>query len=168
MSANKRFFTIFLQALAVLMSVIFIGYQVLLEQYYCLSADDFSGIDYASKGIPGFSYAYHFYWRWEGSFLSHFLHGLFMSLVSVGVPAWIILLFSKVGIIASNTVLLSAISKRFTLGWGKAEMFFASTIFASVLYLISPNKTEEQLTNRVKLCLLLQHYRIRIGCVVLF
>lgn len=128
--------------LSILLAVAFLGYFWLLERNYCLSADDFAGIYYSSKGIPGFTFAWHFYWIWEGPFLSHVIHGLLMRLVVIGVKPLFVLLSVKCALVVSVNVLLMVISKRFALNWNRYQTLFASIVFVLTLYLISPQQTE--------------------------
>lgn len=128
--------------LNVLVGVLFFGYFGLLEVNYCLSADDYAGIDYASQGIPGFNFAWHFYWAWEGPFLTHFIHGLFMWLVSIGVPPFLVLGSVKLGLVASSMAVVSAISHRYDLNLNRTESVFTAFVFTIVLYLISPQPTQ--------------------------
>ena len=132
----------FLISLNVVLAGCFVVYHVFLDQYYCLSADDFAGIDYASQGIPGLSLAWHFYFAWEGPFLNHFIHGLLMWLVSIGVPPILVLGLVKVSMIGSCLVLMSAVSTRFYLNWDRQQAIFSALVFTLVLYIISPEQTQ--------------------------
>jgi len=142
MSSPAKIKNHFLLALTAILGGAFAIYHLLLDQYYCLSADDFSGINYASQGIPGFTYAWHFYWNWEGPFLSHLIVGFLMWTVSVGLPPVVVLFTVKLAMVFSNAVMLKATSSRFQLKWSTTFVLLASIVFVTVLYLISPNSTE--------------------------
>lgn len=131
-----------LYLLNVVLTLAFFGYHFFLDRYYCLSADDFAGIAYASKGIPGFGYAWRFYLGWEGPFLGMIIQGLLMWLVAVGMPPFIGLLVIKGALTGSTMVLLSAISQRFGLKWSKQRAWLVAVLFNICLYLISPDKSE--------------------------
>ncbi len=120
----------------------FVAYNAFLDSNYCLSADDFAGIYFGSKGIPGFSYAWRFYFEWEGPFLSHFTQGLLFGLIAKGVPQFIGLLVVKLAMVGSTATLIAAISKRIQLHWESQKIVFAALIFNITLYVISPNQSE--------------------------
>jgi len=141
MSVNQKE-RVLLSILNVMLMLAFLGYHFLLDQYYCLSADDFAGIDYGSKGIPGFSYDWRFYLNWEGPFLSCLVQALLMRLVSIGVTPSIVLLLVKATMVASSATLLKAASNRITLNWGWTKAIFGSLLFNITLYIISPNQSE--------------------------
>jgi hypothetical protein len=129
-------------ALNVVCALGFLVYHIGLDRYYCLSADDFAGIDYAAKGIPGLGYAWRFYFAWEGPFLSFFIQGLLMSSVAAGIPAFIGLLIIKLGLVNSTMVLLRSVSKRFELNWSAQQICLAALLFNICLYVISPEPSQ--------------------------
>ncbi len=128
--------------LAVLASVVFIVFHLLLDRYYRLSADDFSGIDYAMQGIPGLGYAWRFYFNWEGSFLAVLLQGLLMYCIAMGIPAVFLFALVKSAMIGAGYALLSAVSDRFRLNWTRAARLSAATASAMALYLISSEPSQ--------------------------
>ncbi|MBI1287188.1 MAG: hypothetical protein GC178_06370 [Flavobacteriales bacterium] len=126
----------------VVLAVGFSLYHLFLDYNYCLSADDFSGIDYATDGIPGLSYAWRFYFGWEGPFLSMIVQGLFMRAVAIGVPPFVVLFSVKLVLLFSSLTLITSISNRFCLAWNLDQRLFLSLVFQVTLYLISPNRSE--------------------------
>lgn len=138
MIAKKSIQISFTTAFAVIAFV----YHILLDQHYCLSADDFAGIDHASKGMPGLSYAWRFYMEWEGPFLSHVIQGLIMRAVVIGGPPVLMLFLVKLCVLGSSVILLGSINKRCKIGWTGAQEFQSALAFFVTLYLISPNKQE--------------------------
>ncbi len=142
MNSFNRRERISLAVLNVVLMLAFLGYHLFLDQYYCLSADDFSGIDYASHGIPGINYAWHYYWNWEGPFLTHFFIGLLMGAVSIGVTPAIGLLLLKLGMVASSATLLKAVSSRYVLSWDWTQVIFGALLYNMTLYIISTNQAE--------------------------
>lgn len=117
-------------------------YHIGLDRFYCLNADDFVGVDYASEGVPGFSYAWMFYFVWEGPFLSHIIQGLLMASVAAGMPPFVGLLVVKIAIVFSSMILLQALSARFNFEWSRQETWLAALIFNLCLYLISPEQSQ--------------------------
>lgn len=113
-----------------------------LERYYCPSADDFSGLSYAAQGVPGFSYANRFYTSWEGPYLSQFLMGLLLWLVTVTDEPALALAIPKVTLVISASVMANAISSKYGLGWSLIQSAILGLLFTVALYLISPSKSE--------------------------
>lgn len=128
--------------LVIVLAIALTLYHLLLDQYYCLSADDFAGIDYASKGFPGLGYAWRFYFGWEGPFLSLVIQGLLMWAVSVGVPPVVVLFTIKFSLLLSTFSLITSITKFFDLNWSRSQQALIVLVFQIALYLISPNKSE--------------------------
>jgi len=120
----------------------FVIFQYSIDCNYRLSADDFSGVDYAKDGIPGLGYAWKSYWGWEGTFLNKVLQGLSMWFIGLGVPIGIVLGSIKLAIAGSNYVLLGALNKKFNLDWSKSDRLLAASVFIITLYLISPDQSE--------------------------
>jgi hypothetical protein len=83
--------SILVSFLGCLLLLAFVFYQYNIDCNYRLSADDFSGVDYAKEGIPGLGYAWKSYWGWEGTFLNKTLQGLSMWFIGLGVPIGIVL-----------------------------------------------------------------------------
>lgn len=127
---------------AAVFSALFVAFCFSLDFFYRISADDYSGIDYAMDGIPGLGYAWRFYWNWEGPFLCMVLQGLLMYGFAVGVPAFFLLGSVKIAMVAANYVLLSALSERYELNWSMAMRVWAAVVFAMTLYLISPETSQ--------------------------
>ena len=132
----------FLLSVNVILSALLVCYHVGLDRFYCLSADDFAGIDYASEGIPGLGYAWRFYLGWEGPFLSMVVQGLLMGSVAAGMPPFIGLLIVKLALVLSTVILLRATSTRFKIEWSWQEIWLAALIFNVCLYLISPEPSQ--------------------------
>lgn len=124
------------------LAALFFGYHLAIDRWYCLTADDYAGIEYASKGLPGIGYAWQYYMHWEGPFLSFFVQGLLMRLVWLGMPPVVIFIVSKIAFCASSLVLLTAISKRFELNFPLPVRVLFALIFGTTLYIISPNQPE--------------------------
>ena len=138
-STSKRVFVFGLNAI---LSGCYLFYHCFLDYYYCLSADDFSGIDYSSQGIPGITYAWHFYWNWEGPFLSHFVHGSLMWFVSIGVSPVFVLITTKLAMVIACSMCMWTAFDRFITRISWVESWFYGLVFTNVLYLISPNQTQ--------------------------
>lgn len=113
-----------------------------LEQDYCPSADDFSGIMYASAGIPGFSYANQFYLNWEGPYLSQFLMGLLMRLFVVTGNASLVLGITKLSLILAASIFVRSLGMRLNFDWTWPQSLLSGVVFTLSLYLISPTQTE--------------------------
>lgn len=128
--------------LAILFGSAFIFYHLLIDQYYRLSADDFSGWGYAQQGIPGLSYAWHYYQSWEGPFLSMFLQGISMWLVGIGIPPAAVLLATKLAVTASFYYLLIGLTFQWPSAPSKAKIWLASLSMTIALYTISPAPNE--------------------------
>lgn len=128
--------------LTIVFSVAAFAYHILLDQFYCLSADDFAGIDHASKGIPGIGYAWRFYMEWEGPFLSQVIQGLIMRAVAIGLPPVAMLFLVKLCVFGSSVTLLGSINKRWRMGWTGIQVTQSALAFFVTLYLISPSKPE--------------------------
>ncbi|MCF8275490.1 MAG: hypothetical protein K9J17_02055 [Flavobacteriales bacterium] len=133
---------VFLAVFTLLFGTTFLLYHLGLDQYYCLSADDFAGIDNSIHGIPGLSHAWHFYWNWEGPFLSHFINGLILWTVSFGAAPMIVFMLVKLALLGSTALLIRSVFIRFqcSLSWSKS--WLVAITFNIILYLISPNKSE--------------------------
>ncbi len=125
-----------------LLLMLFTFYHLSLDSSYRMSADDFSCVNYASQGIPGFGYAWNFYLNWEGPFLLMFVHGLLLFTISIGVPAMYMLFVVKSCVVLANYTLLSSISKSLYLNWKISYRVVFSVVFTVALYLISSSKDE--------------------------
>jgi hypothetical protein len=123
----------------VVLSLMFFAF---IEQYYCPSADDFSGIMYASEGAPGFSYANQFYLNWEGPYLSQFLMGLLIRIFIITGSTSLVLGIPKLALILAASVFVRSLGARLNLGWSWSQSCLSAVVFTLSLYLISPTQSE--------------------------
>jgi len=133
---------LFWNLIAVVAVLLSLSFFWLIEQYYCPSADDFSGIQYASVGIPGISYASQFYMNWEGPYLSQLLMGLLMRLFIVTQSAALTLSIAKLALILTSALFVKSVSDRFNMGWTWAKALISAVLFVLSLYLVSPSQSE--------------------------
>lgn len=127
--------------------VVFIGcafilYHGLIDQYYRLSADDFSGWGFAQEGFPGIGYAWHYYMSWEGPFLSMFLQGLSMWAVVIGTPPAVILIGTKMALLGACYYMLIGLTGRWHIAASRAKVLMLSLSMTITLYTISPAPDE--------------------------
>lgn len=120
----------------------FLLFHLLVDSHYKPNADDFAGMYYASKGLPGIGYATRFYMEFEGPFLSMLVQGLWMRLLSMGVPGVFILGSIKLMFLLSATYayngLFSYLNKKGE--WHSSLLCGAVTV--TVLYTISSAQDE--------------------------
>lgn len=139
---QKKLGTLLLPLVNVVLLALYSFYHIGLDKFYCPSADDFSGLFYASQGLPGLSYAWRFYLNWEGPFLSMVIQGLLMKSVTIGVPPYVGLLVVKLSLLLSSYVLLMALSSTLKIGWEKHEGLFVALIMNICLYEISTEPSQ--------------------------
>jgi len=122
--------------------IAYLLYHALVDISYRPNADDFAGMYYASKGIPGIGYAVRFYFEWEGPFLSMIVQGLWMKLLSIGVSGGLIISIIKAGLLASSMFMFNGVYRLLT---GKGDLggsMLAGAAFCTAMYLASSAQDE--------------------------
>lgn len=123
--------------LAIGSTLSFVIFHALVDSNYRPNADDFSGMYYASKGLPGLGYAIRFYLEWEGPFMSMIVQGLWMRALYLGVPGGVIISIIKGLLLLSSTYMYGGIIQYLT---GKKDLWlalFSGAATTMTLYLIT-------------------------------
>ncbi|MFM1876385.1 MAG: hypothetical protein RL266_2122 [Bacteroidota bacterium] len=95
--------------LAIAASLAYVVFHVLVDWHYRPNADDFAGMHYASRGLPGLGYAMRFYMEWEGPFLSMIVQGLWMRALYIGIPGGVIISFIKTLLLFSSVYMYGGV-----------------------------------------------------------
>jgi hypothetical protein len=120
----------------------FVVFHLLVDSHYRPNADDFSGMYYASQGLPGIGYAIRFYLEWEGPFMSMIAQGLWMRALYLGVPGGVIISIIKGLMLLSSTYMYGGIIQYLT---GKKDLWlalFSGALTTMTLYLITSSPDE--------------------------
>ena len=128
--------------LALICSLGFVVFHLLVDSHYRPNADDFAGMFYASQGLPGIGYASRFYMEWEGPFLSMIVQGLWMRALYVGIPGGIIITTIKVLFLLSSVYAFSGLLQFLNGRKNLAVAVIAASVTTTTLYLISSSHDE--------------------------
>lgn len=128
--------------LALISSIGFILFHLLVDSHYRPNADDFAGMYYASKGLPGIGYATRFYLEWEGPYLSMIVQGLWMRALYDGVSGGLIITLIKLMLLLSSIFAYSGLQKLLNGKANYSNATIAASVTVMVLYLISSSKED--------------------------
>jgi len=123
--------------LAVATTIAFVVFHAMTDWSYRPNADDFAGMYFASRGLPGIGYATRFYMEFEGPFLSMIVQGLWMRALYIGVHGGIIISVIKMLLLLSAVYMYDGLIQLLV---GKKDRWLAllsGSITAITLYLIT-------------------------------